>query len=731
MTSSVNNSSSVMRTYGLSGSGMDVDAMVEKLMTAARQPYSKLTQQQTLLGWKKEAYNTMYTSINSFRNDKVFNFQMKSTLNAKTVTSTNSSVASVTASGDAINMNHTIKVTQLASGVTQTSTSKITTGSSKSNLTNQFGVSGSFAIKINGKEIAVNSSKSINDLVNDINKAGAGVTASYDATQDRFFLYTTGTGASTTIDFTGSSTQGLNFLTNNLKLSAVTSVSSNGITSGAAVGFDPAASLQSQFLGSAQKFNLKLSVGGATANIAIDTSKTSLNDIVNQINNIKDGNGNQLASASIDNTGKLTIKATTAAPISLAGSDAAATDYLKNKFNLPAATIDAGTIDNTGVTSSTGFGFDQTVKLSSAFQYLSGTFNLKISDGTSTKTISVNAETDTMETLLNKLNTLTDDNGNRMAVASFENGKFTLKSYSNDKNLDLSGSDTMGMTFLTQRLNLTKQQGQDAQVTIDGTTMSQSTNKFSVSGVTYNVQSLGTTTVSVQNDVDKIIASVKTFINDYNTLLSSINTKVSEKRDTNYMPLTDDQKKAMSEDDIKLWEDKTKTGLLHNDSILKTLSDSMRDVFSSAVGGLTGKYKTASSIGISTGVDWSENGKLYVDEDKLRAALQDDPDVVYKIFGTTSDTASNNGIAVKLTSLLKTAADKITDEAGTTASATDDVTSILGKQNKELTERMTTLNNKLVKQENQYYSQFNAMEEALSKLSQQSNYLVSLLGNNS
>ncbi|MBP2662139.1 MAG: hypothetical protein H6Q71_87 [Firmicutes bacterium] len=612
MTSSVSGSSS-NRVYGLSGSGMDVDSMVEKMMTVARQPYTKMTQKQTLVQWKKEAYNTMYTSINSFRNDKVFNFQMKSTLAAKSVTSSNSSVASVTANGDAININHTIKVSQLASGVTQSSTEKITTGTSKDTLASQFGINGVFDININGKEVTVSSSQSINDLVSNINNSGAGVTATYDATQDRFYLYTNSTGSETGIDFTDSSTSGLRFLSNNLKIAAFSNVDSNGISSA----------------------------------------------------------------------------------------------------------------EDTGVT-------DTTENLSTVFEGLSGSLSLTVSDGTNTATITVDTDTETVQDLLDKINNLKDSSGNTIAaVASFEDGKFTLKSGNSDTTLNLMGSDSAGISFLNNRLKFTKQQGQDAQIKLDGVTMTQSTNKFTVAGVTYNLQSTGTTNIGIQNDTDKIVSSVKKFIEDYNTMLSSINTKVTEKRDTDYMPLTDDQKEAMSDDDEKIWTEKVKTGLLHNDSTLQTLAESMRSAFASKVSGLTGKYTSASSLGISTGVDYTENGKLYLDENKLKAALQEDPDAVYKIFGTDSATASNDGIAVKLTTILQTASDGIVKQAGITASTKTDITSVLGKQYKDYTTQLTALNKKMIKLENQYYTKFNAMEEALSKLSQQSSYVSSMLGTSS
>ncbi|MCP6429385.1 flagellar filament capping protein FliD, partial [Klebsiella pneumoniae] len=78
----------------------------------------------------------------------------------------------------------------------------------------------------------------------------------------------------------------------------------------------------------------------------------------------------------------------------------------------------------------------------------------------------------------------------------------------------------------------------------------------------------GNATVSVKPDNDKTIANVKAFVEAYNTLLSKLNGEVAEARYKNFLPLTSDQKSAMSESDIKAWEEKAKSGLLHNDPIL-------------------------------------------------------------------------------------------------------------------------------------------------------------------
>ncbi|MCE5286511.1 MAG: flagellar filament capping protein FliD [Pelosinus sp.] len=729
-------------TYGLSGSGIDVDSMVEKLMSAKRMPYDKLIQKQTVVGWRKEAYNSFYTSTNDFRNNKVFNFQMKSTLAAKSVVSSNSTAVTATANGDAATINHSINVVQLASGVTQSSTDKITTGTSKSSIATQFGTSGTsgtFDIHINGKTVTVDTSKSINDLVSSINKAGAGVSASYDATQDRFFLYTNGIGSSTGIDFSGSSTQGLDFVSNKLKLSALANVTTSGITSSAAVGFSDTANLASQFSGLAGSFNLAVSVGGATANIAVDTTKTSLSDIMTQINNIKDSSGNQAAFASMDSTGHFILKAKEDAnPIQLTGSDAGAISFLQNQLKLTGIVDASSTINKTtGAISTATVGFDTTAPLVAGNDT---PFVVKVSDGTTSKTVDFKYS-DSMQTILSGLNGLKASDGVTPLVdASFDHGKLTLKAHTTGATLDLSGSDATAQNFMSNTLHLNSQSGQDALVKIDGVTTTQSSNKFTMAGISYNLQSTGTSTVSVQNDTEAVIKSVKDFVSAYNTMLSSINTKVDEKYDSNYLPLTDDQKSAMKDDDISLWTTKAKTGLLHNDSTLKDLANSMRDAFSSSVSGIDGKYKSASSIGITTSSDYTEEGKLYVDEDALRKALQDDPDAVYKIFGTTDSStsttstssssfnSSKNGIAVRLSNYLKIAADSIKSQAGTTAATTGDVSSVLGKQYKDYTTQITDMYTRLQNIEKGYYNTYSKMETALSKLNSQTSQLSSLLG---
>lgn len=272
--------------------------------------------------------------------------------------------------------------------------------------------------------------------------------------------------------------------------------------------------------------------------------------------------------------------------------------------------------------------------------------------------------------------------------------------------------------------------GVDSAFTLDGVSSASlgiTSNTFTVSGVKYSLKATGTASVAVSSDTDKVIANVKSFIESYNTMLGTINTELSETRYKDFMPLTSDQKAEMKDDDITAWETKAKSGLFRNDPILSELSYSMRDNLSSQIAGLTGTYTTASSIGITTG-GYLEKGKLYLDEDKLRKALEADPQIVQKMFGTDGGTTSANGIAVRLYDTLKIALDKIKVESGTTASATSDYTSSLGKKINDYETRMSVMETRLTALEESYYSKFSKMETALTKLNSQSSWLTQQLG---
>ena len=137
-------------------------------------------------------------------------------------------------------------------------------------------------------------------------------------------------------------------------------------------------------------------------------------------------------------------------------------------------------------------------------------------------------------------------------------------------------------------------------------------------------------TFSSTPDVDTIYDTIKKFVDSYNGLIANISDKTSEKKNNDYPPLTDTQKEALSEDEIKKWEKLAKKGTLRRDSTLSSLLTKMRTSIYSSVSNTS--FGSLAKIGISTTNNYLEGGKLEIDEEKLRAAIKEDPNGIYNLF---------------------------------------------------------------------------------------------------
>ena len=185
------------------------------------------------------------------------------------------------------------------------------------------------------------------------------------------------------------------------------------------------------------------------------------------------------------------------------------------------------------------------------------------------------------------------------------------------------------ITFKTgETRNLT---GNLGEAYIDGVKYDLDSNKITVNGVNYNF--LNTTsdnvTVSITQDTSGIVEKVKSFVSDYNALLTKLYEWYDEKPNSDYKPLTAKQKESMKEEQIEKWEKKAKAGLLYHDSTLGKIIDELRTSIFDNVTGIKGEYNNIFSLGISTS---GTKGQLTLDEEKLNAALAEDPDAVYNIF---------------------------------------------------------------------------------------------------
>lgn len=322
-----------------------------------------------------------------------------------------------------------------------------------------------------------------------------------------------------------------------------------------------------------------------------------------------------------------------------------------------------------------------------------------------------------------------------------------------------SQNNTLGTeaTFFNGTMNVAAV-GTNAKATIDGKTYESDTNKLNVANVIYNFNGVsaknadGTyqaSTISVSQDTDKIVDNVKKFVETYNTLIDSLNTKYREEKNTDYKPLTKKQESEMTESQINKWNEKAKSGLLYHDNNIYSIISDMREALYTEVDavdtvltdarGNKYSYNSMSSIGITSSTN---QGHITLDEEKLKKALTEDPDCVYQLFASDQDSTYisgstnknqsdtytsksdylNTGIANRLYNSMTTNIRNLESYAGTSKETDDE--SYLGKLITNMNTKMTSFQTLMKSYESKLYKKYDAMEVALSKLGAQLSYIT-------
>ena len=381
------------------------------------------------------------------------------------------------------------------------------------------------------------------------------------------------------------------------------------------------------------------------------------------------------------------------------------------------------------------------------------------------KTITINGETFTIteKTTINQL--MKDINksgagvtvsyqtvGDKFTFTSNEKGASGSIQISGDAQLlnHLFGVDAADIQDLQDGV-----QGQDAVVAVkykgsdDVVELIRDTNSFTVDGLSIGVK--GTfgydedgnrienfedpVEINAQVDVDNIVDNIKSMVDEYNKIIELVNKELTSKPDRDYSPLTSEQKKELSESEIETWEEKAKTGMLYGDSDLRSLSSDLRFIMSG------GTMEAFRKIGITTSTLYSDNGKLTVDETKLRAALETDPESVEKLFtsGKAKDEKGNDitGIATNLKNVMdkyvRTMGSMDTKgilikKAGSTSSPMSLTENSIYKQLTEINKQISKLQTRLESERDRYIKQFTSLETLISQMNSQSSWLSQLGG---
>ncbi|MFJ7838507.1 flagellar filament capping protein FliD [Lysinibacillus sphaericus] len=234
-------------------------------------------------------------------------------------------------------------------------------------------------------------------------------------------------------------------------------------------------------------------------------------------------------------------------------------------------------------------------------------------------------------------------------------------------------------------------------------------------------------TMTSTTNVDDIMTKIKEFVTTYNGFIKDLNDQTKETKYRDYKPLTSEQKEEMSENEVKLWEEKAKSGLLRGDTLIREGLSNMRALVYQSNPAIDSKYNTLFSIGITTSKNYNDGGTLQIDETKLRKVLEEDPDAVEKLFknseGKKEDivdgkTVDTRGYIDKLRESMKSFEITIEKKAG--RSTMTDAQYAIGKNLVDTESRISTWKRKLEDIEARYWKQFTAMETAINKANSQS-----------
>ena len=276
--------------------------------------------------------------------------------------------------------------------------------------------------------------------------------------------------------------------------------------------------------------------------------------------------------------------------------------------------------------------------------------------------------------------------------------------------------------------------GTDAAIKLNGASFTSSSNSFSINGLAINAMALTepgeVLSITTSTDNQGIYDKIKDFLSEYNSLINSMTSSYNaDKTTSEYEPLTDDEKEAMSEKEIEKWEEKGKSGVLRRDTTLSTLMSTMTGVMSKSYT-INGKNYALSSFGIKTlgitNAEKNEHNAYHIDgdaddentssnADKLMEAIIADPDGVTQFFQKLSnDLYEKLGNQMTSTTLRS---------YGTFYNDKE-----LESQYNTYTKTISDWEDKVSDIEDSYYKKFAAMESALAELQSQSSQLSGLLG---
>lgn len=680
-------------------SGMDTDSIVQELVNAQKLKNKKTTDKKQLLEWKQEKWKELNTKLYKLYTDKVSDLRLQKNYLTKKTTVSDETKVSITASKDSPEGAHQISVKQLASSQYVTS-GKVTLDGfdGKTKLSDVGFTAGSSVITIKSgdkeRQLAVTDSTTVDDFLTACKDAG--LNASYDSNQKRFFISSALSGADNSFSITTGS------------YTAEGASAKAGIEALVNMDVTETASNVSTYL-------VKLQGGG-------DTTATEA-----KLVSLAKENSNADAKAKATSFYREVIKKDTSL-------DEEAIKKIEEKYK------DVEDVEERNKKIDAEKLKQLNAKIDSKLKSAEYQDKIKaaVADGLTESEVkaelgdSVDASAYTFASQEDRDTTAVD--GMTAAIAKYKEvyaggggstettGASPLAALGlgeiTGSTTDKPASGTGDFTFIAAK---------DSIINYNGVDLQNSSNTVAVNGLTVELKGVTNSPVScnVARDTDTAYNMIKDFVKEYNSILTEMNKLYYADSARSYAPLSDDEKEAMTDDQIEKWEGKIKDSILRRDTTLNSVTTAMKGALQTSVT-VGGKTYSLASFGIQTSSDYTEKGILHIMGDsedsiykdkknKLEQGLIDDPDLVMQVIsGVAKELYTTMGDKMKKTSL----------SSALTFYNDKDISNQITKLNKQISKDETAL----TALEDKYYDQFGRMETALAKLQQQQSSLAGLLG---
>jgi flagellar hook-associated protein 2 len=703
-------------------SGMDTESIFEQLVSAKQTKVDDTKKAQTKLQWKQDAWKELNTKLKALQSKYLSNMRFTSSYSKKTTKVSNESAVSVITGEDAVNGVQSLQVSQLAK--TGYLTGKAISGSDGTSLTALSklsditgGTLGDGTINVTAGDtsvdISVNGDTTISSVLTQLKNAG--LNASFDAKNQRFFVSSKESGASN--DF------------------SITASDANGAAALSALGLQVNLNDDKASLAAYQKYASYYVDGDRDATIANMSSlidKEVSTKVESYLSQYKTAKGTvDSAQSKIDEINQkyqdqgITLKSADEYQTEIDEKNAKITELqesLKSETS-PLTDDEKAQVE------------EQVAALQEEVEELTAQKTDVDTLATQQKNLdNANADMAAAQEYITVSATTADDGtvtysaeANAKLTEEVENSYYDKASYAHDVIATYDPNDKTAT-------GATKVSGQDAKIILNGAEFTNSTNVFEINGLTFTALSETKegedVTITTQDDTDGIYDMVKNFLKEYNTIINEMDKLYNADSSSGYEPLTSEEKEAMSDSEVEEWESKIKDSILRRDDNLSTVSSALKSIMSAGIT-VNGKTMYLSSFGISTLSYFSaadnEKNAYHIDGDPDDDDTSGNSDVLKSMIASDSST-----VISFFTQLSQNLYSKMSDLSKSVSgyrsygSFYDDKK--MESDYSDYTDKISDLEDKLNDYEDKWYSKFSAMETALAKLQSNSSAVTALLG---